>query len=215
MVNLLSLLRRQERGTSLVEGLIAFPLVLLTYAIFIEIGFMMYTFNQNTKAVEVAARLAAVSDPLADLSTIDDDEEAALTAGDAIPLPSNATEGRIECTLASATCDSDGLERLIYGSDGVCDADAGGAQNAVLGMCDTSRYFLPENVTVIYTRSGLGYFGRPLNPVVSITVTLDPRTRGLFILDGLMSAFGADLAAIAFPSISVTVTSEDLSSTPL
>lgn len=215
MVSLLKRLSRQERGTSLVEGLIAFPLVLLTYAVFIEVGVMMHTFNQNTKAVEVAARLAAVSDPLVDLSTIDDDVTDPMGAGDPIPVPTSPTAGRISCDLASTVCDRDGLIRLIYGSDGVCDADAGGAENAALGMCDVSGSFEPENVTVIYTRSGLGYFGRPVNPVVSITVTLDPRTRGLFVLDGLLDAVGVDLAAIAFPKISVTVTSEDLASTPL
>lgn len=205
---------RNDRGTSLVEGLIAFPLVLLTYAVFIEVGFMMYTFSQNTKAVEVGARLAAVSDPLIDLSTIDDDATE-LLAGDGIPVPTARTDGRLSCTLSKADCNREGMIRLIYGSDSECDGTAGGAQNAAFGMCDVSTWFDPDKVTVTYTRSGLGYFGRPVNPVVSITVTLDPRIRGFFVLDGLLDAFGVDLAGIAFPTISVTVTSEDLSSKPL
>ncbi|MEK6204123.1 MAG: pilus assembly protein, partial [Amylibacter sp.] len=50
-----------QDGVSLVEALITFPVLLLTIAVFVEFGFMVFQYNQTAKAVQLGARLASVS----------------------------------------------------------------------------------------------------------------------------------------------------------
>ena len=67
-----------------------------------------------------------------------------------------------------------------------------------------------ENVRVSYIFSGLGYIGRPFNPVVTVRVEVRNVTFDFFLLAAL---FGFENLEI--PTQSVTITSEDLSTTPL
>ena len=64
MVRPLSRFWRDTRGASLVEGLIAFPVIFLAITTLIEGGLALYQYNQVAKATAAGARLAAVSDPL-------------------------------------------------------------------------------------------------------------------------------------------------------
>jgi Flp pilus assembly protein TadG len=190
---------KNQDGISLVEALITFPVLLLTIAVFVEFGFMVFQYNQTAKAVQLGARLASVSTPLAAdmsafMSALTDDYD-----GSVDPVP--ATPASFICGDTSV-CDTDGINRLIQGSDGVCDTSVGAS---VPGMCDFNPSIGSDNVIVSYHRSGLGYQGRIGGPIVTVTVQVKDLQWNLPILGRLL-----DLANVTIPSHPVSVTSEDL-----
>lgn len=195
-------LKHDEAGISFVEGLIVFPLVLLTIVTLIELGMAVYQWNQTTKAVNLGARLAAVSDPVATnyktLLTADYD-------ANNVGKPTPTTPISIVCTLGAANCSDTALTRLVRGSDGACNSNFG---SGVPGMCDLNPAIGPANVQVTYYRSGLGYIGRPDGPVSTITVQVRNLQFNFFLLGALLG-----LNSLPIPAQPVTVTSEDLSST--
>lgn len=203
MVNFLSRFRRDESGISLTEALIAFPIVLTVIATFVEAGYAVYQYNQTAKAVAVGARLAAVSDPLVSLQPILDELDG-LAAG--APVPEGIDPVTCGAPDSAPACDPAGITRLIEGSVDGCDPDGGG----VIGMCDVNPSISAQSVRVIYSPTGLGYVGRPYNPVVTVRVELYDLTFDFFFLGALLG-----LENIPIPVQSVTITSEDLSTTPL
>lgn len=176
-------------GMSLVEGVLVLPLMILVSAVMIEFGAAVHQYNQAVQAVHLGARLAAVSDPLVDLSDLESDSNAI----EGIATPTDARS--VSCGAGEAiACDVAGLERLINGSP------------AVIGMARVSSLIQPENVKVTYFRSGLGYVGRPAGPVVTVVVELVDVTFDLFLLGRLLR-----LNNIPIPTSAVAFTSEDLS----
>ncbi len=196
---------RSDSGVTLVEGLIVFPLMLTVIITFIEFGFAMFQWEQTGRAVAVGARLAAVSNPLVtNFSDLGADyvNVPAQVTGD--PLPD--TMLRVSCTGANATarlplCNG-GIDRILRGSDGVCNAVVG---TSVPGMCDLNARIQPENVVVTYTRDGLGYVGRDQGPITTVTVQLRNLSFQTFFLGPLFGL--TDLPIRPSP---VTFTSEDL-----
>jgi len=192
--------RRSEDGTTLVEGLLVFPILLMVFAALIEFGFAVFQWNQAVKAVQLGARLAAVSDPLPE-------DMSALTADyTGVPQgqPTPTSPVTVSCGAGEAACNPARLNRLIYGSDGACDADYG---TSLPGMCDFNPSIGPSNVRISYHRSGLGYVGRPWGPVVTVTLELDGLTFNLPFMGALLG-----INNMTIPAHPVTVTSEDLCS---
>ncbi|MGG7646073.1 TadE/TadG family type IV pilus assembly protein [Rhodovulum sp. YNF3179] len=207
---------------ALVEGLLVIPLVLLVFAALIEFGFAVFQWNQTVKAMQHGARLAAVSDPLTNISAL---ANSTLDPGEDFPDPTDPANfvAPISCpgdpptdppTCSDGTnVDTDALDWIFYGSDGTCNAAAGGR----LGMCDVNPRLREENVRVTYHRSGLGYVGRPGGAtdggaVVTITVEAVGVSFDLPIIGGVLAAFGGsgEGITIEIPANPVTVTSEDL-----
>lgn len=200
MVMGLSRFFRDERGISLTEGLIAFPIVLLLISTFIEGGVAVYQFNQTSKSVAVGARLLAVSDPLISLQPI-------LTSFGSLPAGSAVPNAATSVSCNQATCNTAGFNRLLRGSTAGCDPVA---ETGVQGMCDVNPAIDARGLQVTYILSGLGYVGRPNNPVVTVRVDLSGQTFNFFFLGALLG-----LNNLEIPRQTVTITSEDLSSTPL
>ncbi len=196
--------RRSEDGATLVEGLIVFPIILLTFATFIEFGVAMVQWNQTVKSMQYGARMLAVSDPLVDMTPFTADYPT-VEGG---PVPTDPVS--VVCGAsrpdepAVEPCLEAGINRLVFGSDTICDPSAG----TRLGMCDLNGLIRPENIRVSYYRSGLGYVGRPDGPVVSITVETRNLNFDFFFLGALLG-----LENITIPAHPVTITSEDLSDT--
>ena len=195
MVTLWRKFRRDSDGLSLTEALITFPIMLLVISAFVEFSFVLFQWTQTAKALQVAARQLAVSDPLIDLDPLMTDT-AGLDAGDPVP----STIQSISCGAGTTACTGD-IGRLIRGGDGICNPNFQGAP----GMCDINPNFSADNVRITYTRAGLGYVGRPGGPVVTITV----EARGLSF-DMLLAGALLSLDSIPVPATPVTVTSEDL-----
>lgn len=198
--------REAEEGATLVEGLIVFPIILLTFATFIEFGVAMVQWNQTVKSMQYGARMLAVSDPLVDMAPFESGPDYPTQEGGPVPT----SEVTVACGAngpdddVAPPCLAAGLNRLVFGSDGVCNPSAGNR----LGMCDLNRLIRPENIRVTYYRSGLGYVGRPDGPVVSITIETRDLTFDFFFLAALLG-----LESITIPAHPVTITSEDLSDT--
>jgi hypothetical protein len=193
---------RDDRGVSLTEGLITIPIVLLIFAAFVEFGYAMSQWNQTVKALQYGARLAAVSDPLVDGGDFADafpsDADDPLNNGDATPNDSTMS---LTCGGDSGTaCDPTALSRIVGGSDGVCEPG-----DPRPGICDLNWRITPDKLMVTYQRSGLGYWGRPDGPVLTMRLEVRDITFDLPILGGLLG-----LNDIAIPAHPVTITTEDL-----
>lgn len=190
---------QDQRGVTLTEGLITLPIVLLVFAAFFEFGYAMSQWNQTVKALQFGARLAAVSDPL----TSDFDEvfpteaENPLNNGDL--TPNNAAISST-CGPDLANC-SEELSRVVKGSDGQC----GVAGDASPGICDINWRIQPANLVVTYQRSGLGYWGRPNGPVLTMRLEVRDVTFDLPLLGALLGLY-----QIEVPAHPVTLTTEDL-----
>lgn len=202
----------QEDGLSMVEGLIVFPLVLLMFAAFFEFGFAVHQWNQTAKALQLGARLLAVSNPLIQpkekgnsgkfttFETIFTDDLKNIDPGE----PVLADIISASCGVDADPCSPVEVNRLIYGSDNQCNIAFG---NSLPGMCDFNNRIGVENIRVTYYRAGLGFVDRPGGPVVTVSVQIPNLTFNLPLVGALLG-----LDDLKIPSHAVTVTGEDLSS---
>lgn len=179
-----------ESGISLLEGLLVFPLILLTFSAFVEFTYAMHQWNQTVKAAQLGARFASVSDP------ITKDPISHTTGSFALDYAVNKPGEATPEVITSATC------------DGANPVDCNDAELARLvdRMKAFNNRIKLANVQVTYQRSGLGYVGRPNGPVVTITVELRNVSLLMPIMNGLL---GADFDV---PPSKAAITSEDLSS---
>ena len=205
MVRRAQYFRSDETGASLIEGLIVFPIILLTFATFVEFGVAMVQWNQTVKAMQYGSRMLAVSDPVANGMTAYFESDYPPTEGGPVLESINPIVCTSDGCNLGGGLNTAGLNRIVFGSDGLCDA---GAADTRLGMCDLNGLIRPANIQVTYHRSGLGYVGRPDGPVVSITLETRDLNFNFFFLGALLG-----LNNIEIPAHPVTITSEDLSNT--
>ena len=191
-------------GLAMTEALIVLPLLLLVMAASIEMSVAMFQWSQTVKAMQIGARLAVVSDPVTDISSLSVYPSGSQT-GD--PISSTATP--VVCGAGATACNVTEMTRLYNGGDA-----CGVTTTGLVGICDVAPFIGINNLRVTYTRSNLGYVDRPGGPVVTVTL----ETRNLFfnflVLDDLMRFFqplGVP-AGIAVPPHRVAITSEDLCS---
>ncbi|MDX8455535.1 TadE/TadG family type IV pilus assembly protein [Mesorhizobium sp. VK9D] len=197
----------------MVEAAIAMTLLLVLTLGFVDFGYAWYQWNAATKAVEVGARRASVSTPVA--------PEIA-TAGTATTPGNPILVGDYDyiCNGATSTCTCTGSGcvaatftlanfNLIFRGDavgtGICPPLAAGQRS---GMCHFFPMLQPANVVIRYTATGLGYQTRPSGAVPTIAVSLQNVNFQFFFLGGLLG-----FNNITMPSMLSTVTGEDLKST--
>ncbi|WP_202303081.1 TadE/TadG family type IV pilus assembly protein [Mesorhizobium sp. 131-2-1] len=204
---------RSEDGATMVEMAIAMTLLLVLTLGFVDFGFAFYQWNAATKAVQIGARFASISDPVASALTT-----AAPISNPGAPVAAGAY-GPFVCTYDSAgagSCTNSGafsaaaFSRIFRGDTANTNDDACPAlgANQRPGMCHFFPGLLRKNVVVTYTATGLGYQTRLGGPVPTITVSLQNIDFQFFFLGGLLG-FGN----ITVPSMLSTVTGEDLKST--
>ncbi len=191
--------RQDESGVAMTEALITFPIVMLMFATFIEFGYAMSQWNQTVKALQYGARLAAVSDPLTSDFDAVFPTEAANPLNNGNATPNDATISST-CGPNLSNCSAE-LSRIVLGSDGAC----GVAGDPLPGICDINWRIEPENLVVTYQRSGLGYWGRPEGPVLTMRLEVRDVTLELLFLGPLLGFDEIDV-----PAHPVTITTEDL-----
>jgi Flp pilus assembly protein TadG len=205
--------RHSQDGAAMVEASIAMTLLLVLTLGFVDFGNALYQWNAATKAVEVGARLASISDPVA----------TALATAGPITTPGAPVEagayGPYTCEYTSGTpsCSNGGsfsfanFSRIFRGDTAVTNDDTcpALAANQRPGMCHFYPYLRRENVVISYSATGLGYQTRKGGPVPTITVSLKDVDFQFFFLGGLL---GFD--DITMPSMLSTVTGEDLKNGP-
>ena len=187
----------------MVETLIVLNVIVLMIAAFVEAGYAVNQWNLAAKAVQVGARLAAVSDPvdasLLDWTGLDPDADPPIEPGDPISAEGFASR---ECRATS-----------VSGDIGAC---TGGTYSAapMLRLFDRMKAVLPnqgftaDNVRVSYSFTRLGYAGRPGGPVPTVTVSIVGMTFDFFILGRLLG-----LDTLQMPEFSASIVGEDLATT--
>ncbi len=184
----------------MVETSITITLLLVLTLGFVDFGYALWQWNSASKAVQLGARLAAISPPVAPQVI---NAVTVTTSG----LPVAPDHFDIVCDGAVPTCSGGGIwtpanfNRILGGDDGVCTRPSTGRP----GMCDYFSHIATENVEIRYVATGLGYQGRPGGAVPTITVSLKGLNYQFFFLDNLLG-----FSAVNMPSMLSTVTGEDL-----
>ena len=195
-------LLRDQTGGVLVEATVMLSILFIFVLGSVDFLMAMYQWNAAAKAVQVGARIAAVSTPVATAVSGITGLEGGATPG-TVPPPSFTT---MTCTGTGGTgCSTAAMNTIVYGRGSVACNDATSFYNT--GMCDIFTRIQPANVTVSYMYSGLGFSGRPGGPVPTITVELANLNFQFFFLAGLMG-----FNNISIPNMRTTITGEDLSS---
>jgi Flp pilus assembly protein TadG len=199
-----------DDGAAMVEMTIVATLLFALTLGFVDFGYAFYQWNAATKAVQVGARLASISDPVSTaLATAAPTTTpgAPVAAGAYGPFVCKYTGAVGACNGDSTKFDVNAFSRIFrgdttYSANDTCPA-LGANQRP--GMCHFFPGLLRSNVVITYSATGLGYQTRLGGPVPTITVQLQNRTFHFFFLSGLMG-FGN----INMPSMLSTVTGEDL-----
>ena len=205
---------RDECGAVLVEVTIVMTFMFVLVLGGIEFLLLFYQWNAAAKAVQIGARLAAVSDPVA--GGLNGLSAAVVTAavppGAAMPrfvITCNGRTATCHCNPANACRGATGYDRaamntIVFGRGSSSCSDAKSADN--VGMCDIFPRITPANVLIVYAQTGRGYAGRPGGPVPTITVSLQNLPFQFFFLGGLMGFHD-----FMIPASTTSVTAEDLS----
>ena len=204
-----------QNGAVLVEVTVVMTIMLVFILGSIEFLFALFQWNAATKAVQIGARIAAVSDPVAaglnnlGLAVV----SAEVPPGSAMPYFTVTCDG----ATASCTCNTVGacpgvggyneaaMRTLVFGRGSSSCVDA--TSHYDTGMCDIFPRIRPENVVIVYAQTGLGYAGRPGGPVPTITISLQNLSFQFFFLSGLRG-----FKNIPMPASTTSITAEDLSS---
>src|SRR5499433_4160609 len=204
---------RDQQGSVIVEVTVMLSITLVLVLGAIDFLLLFYQWNAAAKAVQIGARLAAVSDPVA--SGLNNLSQAVVSAS--VPPGAAMPNFVVTCDGRTATCTCNGvnacrggydraaMNTIVFGRGSSSCSDAKSAD--VVGMCDIFPRITPANVKIVYAQTGLGYAGRPGGPVPTITVSLQNLPFQFFFLRGLMGFHDLQI-----PASTVSLTAEDLSS---
>jgi len=205
-------LARDQDGAVLVEATITMTIMLVFVLGSIDFLLAFYQWNAAAKAIQLGARIAAVSDPVAaGLNNL-----SVAAAGPSTPPGAGMPSFVVRCDGATTTCtctgfctgvvgyDAGAMNTIIFGRGSSSCVDAASVYYA--GMCDIFPRIAAANVVIVYAQTGLGYVGRPGGPVPTISMALQNLPFQFFFLAGLMR-FGN----INIPAVTSTA-GEDLSS---
>jgi Flp pilus assembly protein TadG len=206
---------RDDNGAVLVEVTVVMTIMFVFILGSIEFLFALYQWNAATKAVQIGARIAAVSDPVAaGLNNL-----SLAVVSPSVPPGSAMPNFTITCNGATASCtcstvgacpgvgayDPAAMDTIVFGRGSSSCSDATSFYDT--GMCDIFPRIRAANVTIVYTQTGLGYAGRPGGPVPTITISIQNLPFQFFFLSGLRG-----FKNIPIPALTTSITAEDLSS---
>jgi len=215
---LLGRLVHDEAGGPLVEVAVLIPIVFFFLLGAVDFGFLFYQWNAAAKAVEVGARIAAVSDPVArGLSSLSDPAVNGANAGDRIPAFTITCNGHTsQCNLsadfaATITYDAIAMQKIVYGRNAGTSCGTPSSYYFA-GMCNFFSAVTPDNVQIVYQQTGLLFATKYSAPQPTVTVSLlqTPDSAALkfrfFFLNRLMG-----FADKKIPAFTTAVTGEVLS----
>ena len=219
---------RDHDGSVLVETTILIPILFIFLLGAVDFSLAFYQWSAATKALQVGARIAAVSDPVADglldLSTTL--VTGTVKAGDPMP-PFEVTCNDAAVSLGTCFCSKgsctgmgtfswDAMNKIICGRDTPTSGtecnystQCGATSYYFRGMCDLFPRITAARVKIRYTQTHLGFAGRIGGPVPTIEVSLQNLPFQFFFLNGLLG-----FQPINISPATTTVTGEVLSSAP-
>jgi hypothetical protein len=192
-------------GSVLVEATVMMTIIFIFVLGGIDFLFAFHQWNSAVKAVELGARIAAVSDPVAGgLSGL------AGTPGGSIPsfdITCNGNGG--SCSPSSTNgvtiaYNSAAMDNIVFGRGNT--ACTAATSVYAMGMCNMLPAIAATNVKVRYEQTGLGFAGRPGGPAPTVTVSLQNFPFRFFFLGGLLGFGNINI------NVSSSITGEDLSS---
>jgi hypothetical protein len=183
---------RCTKGTPATEFAMVLPVLTLFLFGIIDVGRLMWTWNQAEKATQMGVRFAVATDFVpSTLATRDFAASNGIPGGD--PVPTGA--------FSSTLCQS-----------GSCGGGWGYNAAAFTNIVARMQAMMPEiaaaNVTITYENVGLGFAGDPNGSDVAPLVTV--RLRNLTFQPGIAALFGGTLT---LPDFSAALTMEDGSGT--
>jgi Flp pilus assembly pilin Flp len=193
---------RESSGAVAVEfGLVGSMFIVMLLGI-MEFGTAFWQWNQATKALQLGVRLAAVSDPVSsDLKTMTG-VSGSVEEGDPMPYFQRVCSGASQ-TCSGGTYDAGAMRTLVFGRG---NATCPTTQQRYPAMCQLFPRIRPENLTVEYTQTGLGFAGRPGGPIPSITIRVTGIDFEFVALDKMLG-----LPKIPMAGLAASATAEDLS----
>lgn len=190
---------RDRAAATAAEFALVIPLLLLFIFGIIDVGRLMWDWNQAQKATQIGVRFAVVTDfvptGLAEHDFTDDGVTQGAAVDDALfpGVSCTGTDAAATCTCVEADgCDFDD------------DSDHVPFNNIVDRMSEIYGAITPENVVVDYEPSGLGFAGNPYGADVAPTVTV--RLQGLEFQPLMTQLFGVTFDMAGFAS---SMTMED------
>jgi TadE-like protein len=168
------------------------------------------------KAVQIGARLAAVSDPVAlGLNNV-----SRAVVDETVPPGAAMPKFIVTCDGGSATCSCSGvahacrqvrgynkaaMDTIVFGRGSSSCSNLPAADR--VGMCNILSRITPANVKIVYAQTGLGYAERPGGPMPTITLSLQNLPFHFYFEGGLVG-----LRDLQVPASTSSRTAEDLSS---
>lgn len=208
MVTALKKFAADLNGATMVEMAVAMPMLLILLLGFVDFGYAFYQWNAANKAVQVGARIAQVSSPVAsglaqEAKTPSDTTlvGAAVPAGTYDYICTADAAGTASCGCGSSSCLDTTASQAAF--DFIFSGGGGRA-----GMANILPGLQKKEVRIEYAASGLGYWTRPNGPVPTVTVSIVDHPVQFFFLGGLLG-----LGNLKMPSMLSTATGEDLKST--
>jgi TadE-like protein len=198
-------LLRDERGSNTVELAFVIPsLILLTFGI-VDFGRAVFDWNAVEKATQIGAREAVIRDPVA--VPIKNHFACNPPSDGAVGLLCSDSVYGSECNFGTVVCTSSGCTRngtavsSTAVDDATFDAIVAEMQGALPGL-------EPENVTLTYRSSKLGFIGKPDGPVPEVTAEVSGVPFDFLGLDIFSPVYGGTWTV---PKLSTTLTAEDMS----
>ena len=203
-----------DQGAAAVE-FVAAMLFFIVIAFFImEVGIIVFWISTAEKAAQIGVRLAIVSDPAVMSAACPGDGAPALT-GMLMLQNCRQPSAIYGISCSEGACQPWPLDPIVCEGGTSANCDAVGFAPIATRVRAIFNLATDEKITVLYEDSGLGYAGGPVIPLVTVQIadveydllfaSILDRMRELARRDGTTSAF------TTMPTISVTLTGEDLS----
>src|SRR5258707_6845641 len=187
---------RDNNGAVLVEATIMMTIMFVFVLGSVDFLFAFYQWNAAAKAVQVGARIAAVSDPVATgLNGLSSGVVgASLRPGSAMPsFTVTCDGGTATCTCEGACTGVDGynaraMDTIVFGRGSMACGDATSSYTA--GMCDIFGKITAANVRIAYTQpavpAGVGFLRPPGGPLPPNRISLPKMPFRFFFFGDLL-----------------------------
>lgn len=204
MIAVLQGAMHDRSGAATVEFALLFWILLFLTLGIIEFGLALFQWARAEKALQLGARIAVVSSPIAhELKNFSGKTDANSFGDSCRDATTGATQPYCVYDPNPVRCTSTGCNGYGF--------DAAAFNRIVDRMRVIAPWIQPDWVVVEYGATGLGFVGRPgsrqgeFNLVPSVSVRIENAAFPLLLMDDL---FGLD--AIPMPTFSTTLVGEDL-----